>query len=322
MLLSVRNLTSSFFLDEGELRAVDGISFDVEEGQVLGLVGESGCGKTIVALSILDLIPPPGKVVKGEVIFEGRDLLRMGSDDLRRVRGGGIGLVFQEPAAALNPVHTIGRQISDVLRLHQGLNRSDAWRETTQLLGEMGIPEPEKRAKSYPFEMSGGMNQRALIATALAGQPKLLIADEPTTALDLTVQAEILDLLDALRDRYQMSLLIISHDLEMTGEIADRILVMYAGQIVEEASAADLMDRPQHPYTKGLLDAIPRIDDGHDTPLREIPGTVADLLDPPAGCRFHPRCEFRIPECSEEIPALVSIGRSRKRACIRVTEAS
>ena len=201
MLLSVRNLKSSFFLDEGELRAVDGISFDLDEGETLGLVGESGCGKTIVALSILDLIPPPGRVVSGQVLFDGRDVPKMSSDDLRQVRGGGIGLVFQEPSAALNPVQTVGRQISDVLRLHHQISRQEAWKRAVQLLGEMGIPEPEKRTKSYPFELSGGMKQRALIAIALAGRPKVLIADEPTTALDVTVQAEILALLSYLRDQ-------------------------------------------------------------------------------------------------------------------------
>ena len=322
MRLSVRNLTSSFFLDEGELRAVDDVSFDIEEGQILALVGESGCGKTIVALSILDLIPSPGRVVSGEVLFEGRDVLRMQPDELRRVRGGGIGLVFQEPAAALNPVHTVGRQIADVLRLHRGLNRTDARSETARLLGEMGFPEPEKRARSYPFELSGGMKQRALIAVALAGRPKLLIADEPTTAVDVTVQAQILDLLTSLRDRYRMSLLIISHDLEMTVGVADRVLVMYAGQIVEEAGSADLLQEPRHPYTQGLLAAIPSIDDPSDAPLREIPGTVADLLDPPAGCRFHPRCALRIEQCSEAVPPLVSIGSDRKCACVLTPEAA
>ncbi|MEE8561059.1 MAG: ABC transporter ATP-binding protein, partial [Gemmatimonadota bacterium] len=253
MLLSVRDLRSAFFLDEGELWAVDGISFDVEAGETVGLVGESGCGKTIVALSILNLIPHPGRVVSGRVLFEGRDLLRLQPEEMRKVRGAGIGIVFQEAAAALNPVYRIGGQIADVIRLHRGLNKHDARREAVQVLGAMGIPEPEKRARSYPFELSGGMKQRAMIAIAMAGRPKLLIADEPTTALDLTVQAEITDLLRHLQDKYLMAILLISHDLELVAEMADRMMVMYTGRLVETADTKELVGAPKHPYTQGLL---------------------------------------------------------------------
>ena len=321
MLLSVRDLRSSFFLDEGELRAVDGISFDLEEGETLGLVGESGCGKTIVALSILDLIPPPGRVIGGQVLFEGQDVLQMEPEELRSVRGAGIGLVFQEPAAALNPVYTIGRQISDVLRLHRGLDRREAWREAVRLLGEMDIPEPEKRAKSYPFELSGGMKQRALIGIAVAGRPKLLIADEPTTALDLTVQAEILELLARLQEQHRMAILIISHDLEMVAETADRLMVMYTGRIVEAARTADLVAEPKHPYTQGLLAAILELGAGSEAPLEGIPGAVPDLLDLPSGCTFHPRCSIGDGECTAEAPVLAQIGRGRKCACFKVETA-
>jgi oligopeptide/dipeptide ABC transporter ATP-binding protein len=318
MLLSVRDLKSSFFLDEGELKAVDGVSFDIDLDETVGLVGESGCGKTIVALSILDLVPYPGRVVSGSVRFEGRDFLRLKPEEMRKVRGAGIGLVFQEAAAALNPVYRVGDQISDVLRLHQGLDKREAWRETVRILGEMGIPEPEKRARSYPFELSGGMKQRALIATAVAGRPKLLIADEPTTALDLTVQAEMVDLLQHLQDQYRMAILIISHDLEMVADMADRMMVMYTGRIVETADTRDLLTEPKHPYTQGLLAAIPHLGAGSDTALEGIPGAVPDLLDLPEGCTFHPRCPLADAECTVEPPALQNVGYRRQCACYKV----
>ncbi len=318
MLLSVRDLRSSFFLDEGELRAVDGISFDLDEGETLGLVGESGCGKTIVALSILDLMPPPGRIVEGQVLLQGRDVLRMDPEELRKIRGASIGLVFQEPAAALNPVYTIGRQISDVLRLHRGLDRRESWRQAIRLLGDMGIPEPERRAKSYPFELSGGMKQRALIGIAVAGRPKLLIADEPTTALDLTVQAEILDLLAHLQEQFRMAILIISHDLDMVAEMADRVMVMYTGRIVEQAQTTELLTRPRHPYTQRLLAAIPELGAGKRAPLKGIPGAVPDLLDLPSGCTFHPRCELADRDCAREAPPLARIEGQSWCACFKV----
>lgn len=318
MLLSVRDLRSAFFLDEGELWAVDGISFDVEAGETVGLVGESGCGKTIVALSILNLIPHPGRVVSGRVLFEGRDLLRLQPEEMRKVRGAGIGIVFQEAAAALNPVYRIGGQIADVIRLHRGLNKHDARREAVQVLGAMGIPEPEKRARSYPFELSGGMKQRAMIAIAMAGRPKLLIADEPTTALDLTVQAEITDLLRHLQDEYLMAILLISHDLELVAEMADRMMVMYTGRLVETADTKELVGAPKHPYTQGLLGAIPVLGAGSDTPLEGIPGAVPDLLDLPSGCTFHPRCRLADDECTLEPPPLEPVAYRHQCACYKV----
>ncbi len=318
MLLSVRDLRSAFFLDEGELWAVDGISFDVEAGETVGLVGESGCGKTIVALSILNLIPHPGRVVSGRVLFEGRDLLRLQPEEMRKVRGAGIGIVFQEAAAALNPVYRIGGQIADVIRLHRGLNKHDARREAVQVLGAMGIPEPEKRARSYPFELSGGMKQRAMIAIAMAGRPKLLIADEPTTALDLTVQAEITDLLRHLQDKYLMAILLISHDLELVAEMADRMMVMYTGRLVETADTKELVGAPKHPYTQGLLGAIPVLGAGSDTPLEGIPGAVPDLLDLPSGCTFHPRCRLADDECTLEPPPLEPVAYRHQCACYKV----
>ncbi len=318
MLLSVRDLRSAFFLDEGELWAVDGISFDVEAGETVGLVGESGCGKTIVALSILDLIPHPGRVVSGRVLFEGRDLLRLPPEEMRRVRGAGIGIIFQEAAAALNPVYRIGNQIADVIRLHRGLARRDAWSEAVKVLAAMGIPEPEKRARSYPFELSGGMKQRAMIAIAMAGRPKLLIADEPTTALDLTVQAEISDLLRQIQDEYRMAILIISHDLELVADMADRTMVMYTGRLVETADTKELVGEPMHPYTQGLIGAIPVLGAGSETPLQGIPGAVPDLLDLPSGCTFHPRCRLADDECTLEPPPLEPVAHRHQCACYKV----
>lgn len=318
MLLSVRDLTSSFFLDDGELRAVDGISFDVDAGETVGLVGESGCGKTIVALSILDLISHPGRVVRGRVMLNGQDVLRMSPEEKRKVRGAQIGLVFQEAAAALNPVYRIGDQIADVICLHQGLTKRDALREAVRLLGEMGIPEPEKRAQSYPFELSGGMKQRALIAIAISGRPKLLVADEPTTALDLTVQAEIVELLQHIQQQYRMAILIISHDLKMVAAMAHRMMVMYAGRLVEVAETAALTTEPKHPYTQGLLGAMPSLGAGSDAPLQGIPGAVPDLLDLPNGCAFHPRCPIAEAECEVEPPAMTTIGYGRRCACFKV----
>jgi oligopeptide/dipeptide ABC transporter ATP-binding protein len=315
MLLQVRNLSSSFFLDEGELKAVDEVSFDIGVGETVALVGESGCGKTIVALSLVQLINPPGRVKGGQVLYENRDLLKLNPEALRRVRGKQIGMIYQDPGAALNPVHTIGDQIVEVLRLHRGLGKRGAWREAVRLLGEMGIPEPEKRARSYPFELSGGMQQRALIAIAVGPHPRLLIADEPTTALDLTVQAEILELLRYLSDEYEMATLIISHDIGMVAEVADRVMVMYAGRIVEIAPTGELFEDPKHPYTQALLDAVPRLGDAGTQRLSGIPGKVPDLLDLPGGCSFHPRCPLADEECKKVTPPIRDVPYSRSCAC-------
>lgn len=318
MLLDVQHLASYFFLDEGVLKAVDDVSFTIEAKEAVALVGESGCGKTIVALSLLNLIQPPGRVVSGRVVFNGEDLLQVSPERFRQVRGGGIGIVFQEPGAALNPVYTVGDQIADVLRLHRGLTKHEAHAAAIALLGDTGIPDPEKRAKAYPFELSGGMQQRALIAIAISGRPQLLIADEPTTALDPTVQAEILDLLRYLRDEYEMALLLITHDIGVVAEIAERVMVMYTGKIVEVAEVTELFRQPLHPYTQGLLSSAPLLGEGKKTPLRGIAGTVPDFLQLPAGCTFHPRCPIGDESCVAEFPPLVDMTPRRRCACYKV----
>jgi oligopeptide/dipeptide ABC transporter ATP-binding protein len=317
MILSVSDLRTRFELDEAEIWPVNGVSFSVVAGETLGLVGESGSGKSMVALSILDLVPSPGHVVSGEVAFEGLDLMSLGGSGKRKVRGGEIGMVFQDPSVSLNPVYRIGDQIADVIRLHRGLRRAEAWRETVHLLGDLGFQDPERRARAYPFELSGGMRQRAQIAIAVAGRPKLLIADEPTTALDATVQAEICDLLKYIQGEFGMSILLISHDLAMVTDVADRIMVMYAGRIVEIGHWTAISREPRHPYTKGLIGAIPHLGAGAGRPLESIPGAVPDLADLPAGCPFHPRCPEVFDACQESDPPLADVG-DRLCACYRV----
>ena len=316
-LLNVNDLAVSFFLDQGELRAVDGVSFEIEEGETVALVGESGCGKSIVALSILDLVPAPGRIVRGEVHFGQNDLLRATPEKLRQVRGREIGMVFQEPGAALNPVFPIGRQIAEVLELHQGLSRRDAQAKAVRVLGDVGIPDPEKRANAYPFELSGGMSQRAVIAIATCTRPKLLIADEPTTALDVTVQAEILDLLRDLQDRYRMATLLITHDLGVVAETAQKVLVMYTGKLFETGPTEAIFNKPRHPYTKGLLGAITRLGAGRQVPLQGIPGAVPDLIDLPSGCTFHPRCALADGKCSAAFPPSRQMSADVSCACYK-----
>ena len=318
MLLSVENLATYFFLDEGILKAVDDLSFTVEEQETVTLVGESGCGKTIVALSIMSLVPSPGRIVEGRVLFNGEDLLQVNPERLRQVRGGEIGLVFQEPGAALNPVLTIGYQIGEVLRLHRGMTKHEAESEAVRLLGDTGIPDPEKRYRAYPFELSGGMRQRAVIAIATCTRPKLLIADEPTTALDVTIQAEILDLLRYLQDQYRMAILMISHDLGVVAGIADRVLVMYTGKAMELASVRDIFHEPRHPYSQGLLGSVPRLGEGKGKLRRGIPGAVPDLMQLPAGCTFHPRCPIGDASCRTEFPPLRAVSDKRLCACYKV----
>jgi len=319
MLLSVENLATYFFLDEGTLKAVDDLSFAVEEQETVTLVGESGCGKTIVALSIMSLVPSPGRIVEGRVLFNGEDLLQVNPERLRQVRGGEIGLVFQEPGAALNPVFTIGYQICEVLRLHRGMTKHEAETEAVRLLGDTGIPDPEKRFRAYPFELSGGMQQRAVIAIATCAHPKLLIADEPTTALDVTIQAEILDLLRYLQDQYRMAILMISHDLGVVAGISDRVLVMYTGKAMELASVRDIFNEPRHPYSQGLLGSVPRLGEGKGELRRGIPGAVPDLMQLPAGCTFHPRCPIGDASCRSEFPPLGSLSDDRLCACYKVS---
>lgn len=319
MLLRVEDLAATFFLDEGELRAVDGVTFEIDEGETVALVGESGCGKTIVALSILDLVPSPGRVVAGRILFGGEDLRRVAPEALRRVRGGEIGMVFQEPGSALNPVFPVGRQIAEVLELHRGMTRREAEREAVRALGGVGIPDPEKRAKAYPFELSGGMRQRAVIAIATCTQPRLLIADEPTTALDVTVQAEILDLLRDLRERYGMATLLITHDLGVVAETADRTLVMYTGKLFETGPTERIFASPYHPYTHGLLRAVPALGTGRGEPLEGIPGAVPDLLELPPGCTFHPRCALADEACTDAFPPMRELASGRECACYKAT---
>jgi peptide/nickel transport system ATP-binding protein len=313
----VQGLTTRFFLEEGMLPAVEDVSFDVEQGETVAIVGESGCGKTIVALSILGLVPLPGRVVSGRILFEGRDLRQLDAEDLRGVRGAGIGMVFQDPGAALNPVIRIGRQIAEVLRAHRRLTRHEADRAAVGLLGDVGIHDPERRARAYPFQLSGGMKQRAAIAIATGAGPRLLIADEPTTALDATVQAGILDLLEELQARSGMSILLITHDLGVVADRARRVLVMYAGRLVERAGAGALFARPAHPYTAGLTGSMLRLGAGRAAPLGGIPGNVPDLLALPDGCAFHPRCGIADAACARAVPPLVRLEAGRACACYK-----
>jgi len=322
-LLEVRNLKTYFATRGGIVRAVDDVSFTLEQGETLCLVGESGCGKSITALSVMRLIGEPGRVVGGEITFEGRDLLRLPEAEMRRLRGNDIAMIFQDPMTSLNPVYTVGEQIAEAVRLHRGVSKREAWNQAVEGMRDVAIPAPEVRAKNYPHEMSGGMRQRVMIAMALACDPKLLIADEPTTALDVTIQAQILELLAGLRERRQLGLLLITHDLGVVAETADRVAVMYAGKIVESAPARELFRRPRHPYTEGLLRAVPRLSDAlhaRKTRLETIEGVVPNPLELPPGCLFAPRCPHRQPKCDAgEIP-LIAVGEAHASRCIRVDE--
>jgi len=315
-LLAVRDLRTSFFLEDGEARAVDGVSFSLDAGRVLGLVGESGCGKSVTALSLMRLVPPPGRIVAGEVRFDGRDLLPIAEAEMRTVRGAGIAMVFQEPMTSLNPVFTVGNQIAEAVRLHRPVSRREAWARAVELLGEVGIPDPAVRARAYPHQLSGGMRQRVMIAMAISCEPRVLIADEPTTALDVTIQAEILDLLGELRQRRGMALLLITHDLGVVAQQADEVAIMYAGRIVERASVLEIFDRPLHPYTQALFRSIPGVG-GRRERLQPIPGQVPDLLRLPSGCTFRDRCERVIDECATVVPPLEAKARAHTAACIR-----
>ncbi len=313
-LLTVRGLTTRFRLTEGDVHAVNGIDFSVAEGETVAVVGESGCGKSVTALSLLRLILPPGAITSGEIIFEGQDLLRLSEDDMRRIRGNRIAMIFQEPMTSLNPVFSIGRQIAEGLILHRGLSRHEAIEEAAQLLAQVGIPSPAERLNDYPHQLSGGMRQRVMIAMALACKPRLLIADEPTTALDVTIQAQILELMDRLREKTRMALLLITHDLGVVAERADRTLVMYAGRIVEEGPTHELLTTPFHPYTEGLLASLPqRSEPGR--PLTTIPGHVPSLLEEIPGCGFCSRCPDKRWECGQEQPQLKEIAPGHRVRC-------
>ncbi|MFQ6019471.1 MAG: ABC transporter ATP-binding protein [Dehalococcoidia bacterium] len=315
-LLQVKDLRTYFYTEEGVVKAVDGVSYDLEEGEVLGLVGESGCGKTVSALSILRLIPnPPGRIVAGEIRFNGQDLLTLSEEEIRRVRGHKIAMIFQEPMTSLNPVLTIGRQITEALELHLKMDRRAATKRAIELLEMVGIPEAEKRISDYPHQFSGGMRQRVMIAMALSCNPKLLLADEPTTALDVTIQAQILELLTRLTRELGTAVIIITHNLGVVARYADRVSVMYAGRIVESAAAKELYRRPLHPYTLGLLKSVPRLDRARKRKLEPIEGFPPDLAHMPAGCSFQPRCSFAVERCLRESPPLLDTGRSHYSAC-------
>ncbi len=315
-LLQVKDLKTYFFTDEGVVQAVDGISYDVEAGETLGLVGESGCGKSVSALSLLRLIPsPPGKIMSGEVIFEGEDLLKVDEDEIRNVRGNRIAMVFQEPMTSLNPVLTIGRQLTEALELHLKMDGSSARERAIGLLEMVGIPEAATRINDYPHQFSGGMRQRVMIAMALSCNPKLLLADEPTTALDVTIQAQVLEVMARLSRELGTSVIIITHNLGVVARYADRVNVMYAGKIVEAADAKTVYGKPRHPYTLGLLKSVPRLDQARKSKLVPIEGTPPDLINMPQCCPFYPRCTYRIDQCGEEMPPLTKAGEDHTIAC-------
>ena len=319
-LLSVRDLVVAFDTDKGEVRAVDGVSFDVPRGKTLGIVGESGCGKSVTAFSIMRLLPQPaGRILGGKILFEGRDLITISDDEMHAIRGNRIGIVFQEPLSALNPVQSIGRQISEVFLLHKTSDKAEALKMSVEMLRHVGIPAPESRAAEFPHQLSGGMRQRVVIAMALACKPSLLVADEPTTAHDVTIQAQILELLRELQAEMGMSVILITHDLGVIAENCDNVVVMYAGRIAERGPVDNLFSQPAHPYTKGLLSSIPRLENERKTRLSTIDGLVPALTEMPQGCRFQNRCPWAIDRCREQ-PPLETIAKDHDVACWRWRE--
>jgi oligopeptide transport system ATP-binding protein len=322
-LLEVKGLRTQFFTQDGVVNAVNGVSFFVEEGETLGIVGESGCGKSVSVLSVMRLIPqPPGRIVDGEVLFNGQNLLDLSDDEIRQVRGNKIAMIFQDPMTSLNPVLTIGRQIGEALELHLGMKRDEARKRSAELLEMVGIPQAEDRLDDYPHQFSGGMRQRAMIAMGLACNPMLLIADEPTTALDVTIQAQIVELVKRLRDEIGMAVIWITHDLGVVAGLADRMQVMYAGFIVEEADVKEAYGNPRHPYTIGLLGSLPRLDELREEKLSSIEGLPPDLIALPEGCPFEARCVYAIEKCKTERPLLEPVGPRHRIACwVDVTQA-
>lgn len=317
-LLSISNLRTRFHIYEGVVTAVDGISLDVYRGETLGVVGESGCGKSVTALSILRLISSPPAEIQGTILFEGVTLLDLSLNEMRQIRGNAISMIFQEPMTSLNPVLTIGEQISEAIKLHQGVTRQEAWRKAVEMLQMVQISSPDIRAREYPHKLSGGMRQRAMIAMALSCHPRLLLADEPTTALDVTIQAQIVDLMIKLKEEIGTSIVLITHNLGLIAEMAQRVIVMYTGKVVEEAKVEELFEKPLHPYTQGLLGSIPWIGRKLETggrQLQEIPGIVPSLLEMPEGCRFHPRCSRVMNICSKEEPPLVQPEENHRVLC-------
>jgi peptide/nickel transport system ATP-binding protein len=318
-LLEIRGLKTHFSTDDGVVQAVDGVDISIGRGETLGVVGESGCGKTVTALSVLKLIAmPPGKIVAGQILYQGRDLAPLSTAEMDRIRAKDIAMVFQEPMTSLNPVYTIGEQIAEVLRRHEGLSRKAALDKTVEMLRLVQIPNPDKRVGDYPHQFSGGMRQRVMIAMALSCSPKLLIADEPTTALDVTIQAQILELLQDMKSRFGMAIMLITHAMGVVAETAQRVVVMYAGKVIEEAPVERLFADPKHPYTQGLIRSIPRIDTAatRKARLEAIPGVVPSLLNPPPGCRFAARCKFAMPKCREAVPPLLDVGGGHRVACV------
>lgn len=314
--LTVKGLKTYFYTDEGVVPAVDGVSFSIKKGKTLGLVGESGCGKSVSALSILKLIPsPPGKIVDGQVLFEGKDLAKKSYEDMCRIRGNDIAMIFQEPMTSLNPVHTVGNQVMEVLKIHRHLGKSEALEKTVELFHLVGIPDPGKRISNYPHQLSGGLRQRVMIAMALACNPKLLIADEPTTALDVTIQAQILRLIKDLQRKINMSVLMITHDLGVIAEVSDEVCVMYAGTVVEYADVFSVFEIPLHPYTVGLYNSIPTLAQHQKEKLYNIPGVVPNLMRLPDGCRFWPRCSEAKNICSKKDPDMIEVRKGHKVKC-------
>jgi len=314
-LVDIRNLKTYFYTEDGVVPAVDGVDMYIKRGETLGVVGESGCGKSVTSLSVMRLIAsPPGKIVGGEILFEDEDLLKKSEGEMRKIRGNDISMIFQEPMTSLNPVYTIGDQISEAIMLHQGLSKKDATDKAIEMLRLVGIPLPDRRVKEYPHQLSGGMRQRVMIAMALSCNPKLLIADEPTTALDVTIQAQILELMKKLKKELGMAIMLITHDLGVVAEMCERVVVMYGGKVVEEGDAVSIFKSPLHPYTEGLLESIPRMDEDVDR-LHVIEGVVPNPLHLPEGCRFHPRCPYAIDKCKQSQPALEQVAPGRYVAC-------
>jgi peptide/nickel transport system ATP-binding protein len=318
-LLDIRGLKTHFKTDDGWLHAVDGVDISIDRGETVCVVGESGCGKSVTAMTVLKLLPmPPGKIVEGQVLWQGRDLVPLHAAEMQKIRAKEIAIVFQEPMTSLNPVFTVGEQIAESLRLHEGLSRKDALDRAVEMLKLVRIPTPERRVNDYPHQFSGGMRQRVMIAMALSCKPQLLIADEPTTALDVTIQAQILDLLNDLKEQFGMAVMLITHAMGVVAEVAQRVVVMYAGKVVEEAPVAELFERPRHPYTQGLIRSIPRIDLAatHKVRLEAIPGSVPKLIAPAPGCRFAGRCKHATAACTTATPPLREVAPGHKVACI------
>ncbi len=318
--LEIRDLTTAFQTGSGQITAIENVNLDLDEGEILGIVGESGSGKSVTALTVMGLLPrPPARILSGSVRFDGQDLIQLSDSRMQRIRGPGIAMVFQEPMTSLNPVFSIGDQIMETIRAHERLSQRDLLHRAIEMLEKVGIPSAASRMTDYPHQLSGGQRQRVMIAIALACRPRVLIADEPTTALDVTIQAQILDLLMDLRDEFGMSIMIITHNMGVIAETADRVAVMYAGRVVEEAPVGRLFDAPLHPYTRGLLECVPSLADERER-LVAIPGTLPEPSRRPAGCRFAPRCSHAIAACGKELPPLVTYEANHRAACIRASE--